>query len=277
MNISETTQSSRLRRRSVPDLSDLPRPVYARVEDIRLPKATQPHSHPWIQLSYASRGVLKIRTAHGLFVAPPQWAILIPPNLEHVVMNSPGTQMRSLYIQTTALPDAGPNCEVLAVSDLLRETIRYFSGLPAEYDEHGAAGRIVQVMLDLVSAAPREGLTLPWPQDDGLREICGLMLDAPEKPMALEEWSARQGVSVRTLERVFLKQTGLNMRRWRLRARLLQALPRLERGDSVTDVALACGYESTSAFIASFRQFFGSTPGSFTPQGAARRAGEVIS
>lgn len=72
------------------------------------------------------------------------------------------------------------------------------------------------------------------------------------------------GVSVRTLERQFQRDTGMNMREWRLRARLLHALPLLERGDSVTDVALSCGYESTSSFIASFRRFFGTTPGSFS-------------
>ena len=269
MNIAETTTLRAIRQRNVPELARLPRPVYARVEDIQQRKATHPHSHPWVQLSYASRGVLKIRTAHGLFVAPPQWAILIPPNLEHVVENSPGTQMRSLYIDTNALPLPDSTCQVLAVSDLLRETIRHFSDLPADYDEAGPAGRLVQVMLDLVSAAPREALSLPWPEDSELRSVCKAMLEAPQKPLKLEEWSAQFGVSVRTLERLFLQQTGLNMRRWRLRARLLQALPLLERGDSVTDAALACGYESTSAFIASFRQFFGSTPGSLTRQGGA--------
>lgn len=270
MNIAETTSSRRIRQRNVPQLTRLPRPVYARVENIPQRKATHPHSHPWLQLSYASRGVLKIRTSDGLFVAPPQWAILIPPNLEHVVENSPGTQMRSLYIDAGAMSLAVSACQVLVVSDLLRETIRHFSGLPADYDEAGPAGRLVQVMLDLVSAAPREALSLPWPEHQGLRDICKAVLEAPQQPLRLEEWSARFGVSIRTLERLFLQQTGLNMRRWRLRARLLQALPLLERGDSVTDAALACGYESTSAFIASFRRFFGRTPGTFTPQGGAR-------
>ena len=271
MNIAETTRPRPVKQRSVPELASLPRPVYARVEDIQQRKATQPHSHPWTQLSYASRGVLKIRTAQGLFVAPPQWAILIPPKLEHVVENSPGTQMRSLYIDTNALPLTDSTCQVLAVSDFLRETIRYFSGLPADYDEAGPAGRVVQVMLDLVSAAPREALSLPWPEHPGLRRICQAMLEAPQDPLKLTEWGTQFGVSIRTLERLFQQQTGLNMRRWRLRARLLQALPLLERGDSVTDAALACGYESTSAFIASFRQFFGTTPGSLIAQGGVQQ------
>ncbi|MNP73513.1 Helix-turn-helix domain protein [compost metagenome] len=45
--------------------------------------------------------------------------------------------------------------------------------------------------------------------------------------------------------------------------RLLSALPALERGERVTDVALACGYESLSAFIAAFGKQFGLPPGEF--------------
>src|SRR5690606_24374290 len=108
MDSSETTKWSseaghaRSRRR-VPALKSLPRPVYARVEDIPRRTITREHSHPWIQLSYASRGLLQIRTAKGLFVAPPQWAIMVPPGLRHTVVNSPDTEMRSLYIETHAL------------------------------------------------------------------------------------------------------------------------------------------------------------------------------
>ena len=55
----------------------------------------------------------------------------------------------------------------------------------------------------------------------------------------------------------------MTFRTWRQRMRLVSALPALERGERVTDVALACGYDSTSAFIAAFRQQFGATPGEF--------------
>lgn len=269
MNVAETTVSGRLPHRHVPELQVLPRPVYARVEDIAQPRVTQPHSHPWLQLSYASQGVLQIRTDQGWFLAPPQWAILVPPDLEHTVVNSPGTQMRSLYIATRALPGI-ETCEVLAVSDLLREMIRHFSRLPVDYDEQGEHGRLVAVMLDLVREAPREAFSLPWPSEPGLRQICKAILAAPQQPLNMADWSRRLGISVRTLERHFLQHTGVTLRRWRLRTRLLSALPMLERGDSVTDVALACGYESTSSFIASFRQFFGRTPGSFTSQVVSR-------
>ena len=44
---------------------------------------------------------------------------------------------------------------------------------------------------------------------------------------------------------------------------LFHSLPALERGARVTDVALDCGYESLSAFIAAFRKLFDASPGEF--------------
>ncbi len=45
--------------------------------------------------------------------------------------------------------------------------------------------------------------------------------------------------------------------------RLLSAWPALESGERITDIALGCGYDSLSAFIAAFRSHFGSPPGDF--------------
>ena len=61
--------------------------------------------------------------------------------------------------------------------------------------------------------------------------------------------------------RLFQRETGLSFRNWRQRMRLLSSLALLEAGDSVTDAALGCGYDSTSAYIAAFKQLFGATPG----------------
>ena len=52
----------------------------------------------------------------------------------------------------------------------------------------------------------------------------------------------------------------MTFRQWRRQARLLAALERLTAGEPVTSVAMAIGYESTSAFIAAFREGFGETP-----------------
>ena len=261
MNIAETTKRRDLASRPVPVLARLPRTVYARAEQMQRKAATVAHAHDWVQFSYASQGVLQVQTHQGLFIAPPQWAILIPQQLVHSVVNAPRTEIRSLYIATHALHDLGGECRVLEVSPLLREMIRHFATLPVEYAEEGADGRLVQVLLDQIHAAPQAALRLPWPEDERLRAWCRHLLDVPDAPLQLAQWSQELGVSERTLGRWFQRQTQMSFRQWRQRARLLAALSQLQELQSVTEVALVCGYDSTSAFIAAFRQLFGRTPG----------------
>jgi AraC-like DNA-binding protein/quercetin dioxygenase-like cupin family protein len=252
-------------RRSVPGLSSLPRPVYGRTESLPNRALTRRHSHPWVQLSYAISGVLEIQTSAGRFVAPPQRAVWIPAGMPHRVFSSPHTEMRSLYLDCSVTAWAAERCQVLEVSSLLRELIRSFSQLPVEYAEDGPDGRMTQVLLDQLAAAPQVDLMLPLPHDGRLRQIYRSLNLHPEQQTTLGQWSQKLGVSEKTLSRLFLSDTGLTFRAWRQRLRLLSALPALERGERVTDVALACGYESTSAFIAAFRQQFDATPGEFFP------------
>ncbi|MBT2372618.1 AraC family transcriptional regulator [Pseudomonas fluorescens] len=250
-------------RRSIPGLSSLPRPVYGRTESLPNRALTRRHSHPWVQLSYAISGVLEIQTSVGRFVAPPQRAVWIPAGMPHRVFSSPHTEMRSLYLDCSVTAWAAERCQVLEVSSLLRELIRSFSELPAEYVEDGPQGRLAQVVLDQLAAAPKVDLMLPLPHDSRLRQIYRSLDQHPEQQTTLSQWSQELEVSEKTLSRLFLSDTGLTFRAWRQRLRLLSALPALEQGDRVTDVALACGYESTSAFIAAFRQQFDATPGEF--------------
>ncbi len=245
------------------ELHALPRPLYGAVETLPNRALAYRHSHPWVQLAYASRGVLDVLTAAGRFVAPPQRAVWIPAGLAHRVRCSEGTEIRSLYIAAAAAAEAPQACRVLGVSPLLRELIRAFGELPVEYDEDGAAGRLVRVLLDQLASAPEVGLMLPLPNDARLRRLCAGLEAHPDSRDGLQHWGRRLGVSEKTLSRAFRQETGLTFRLWRQRLRVLSAIPRLERGERVTDVGLACGYESTSAFIAAFREQFGVTPGEF--------------
>ncbi|MFN0098373.1 MAG: helix-turn-helix domain-containing protein [Gemmatimonadaceae bacterium] len=75
----------------------------------------------------------------------------------------------------------------------------------------------------------------------------------------MSAWARSIGAPRRT-ERLFTEQTGLSFGRRRQQARLQHALRRLAEGDRVTSVALACGYDSPSAFSAMFRRALGANP-----------------
>jgi len=241
-------------------LKALPRPVYGHVSGLANQAIGYPHTHSWAQLSYAIDGVLEVRTDSGRFIAPPMQAIWVPAHMRHSVFCSATTQLRSLYIDSEKVQIDWSECRVLKVKPLMRELIREFSEMPIQYDEHGREGRVVSVLLDQLAQAPEAGLSLPWPQDSRLDVICRDIHDHPDVQCKLSDYGKRLHLCDRSLSRLFLQQTGLSFRQWRQRSRLLFSLTLLEQGKRVTDVAIACGYESMPAFIAAFKAQMGFTP-----------------
>jgi AraC-like DNA-binding protein len=65
------------------------------------------------------------------------------------------------------------------------------------------------------------------------------------------------------LSRRFQRETGMTLRAWRQRLRLFKAVELLAGGQDVTQVALALGYASPSAFTAMFHQAMGQRPSAY--------------
>ncbi|HEY0650721.1 helix-turn-helix transcriptional regulator, partial [Phenylobacterium sp.] len=77
----------------------------------------------------------------------------------------------------------------------------------------------------------------------------------------LDELAQAAGMSRRSFIRHFQADTGMGFAEWRRRLRLLMARQYLADGLSVTEAAVALGYNSASAFIAMVRRELGVTPG----------------
>ena len=70
-------------------------------------------------------------------------------------------------------------------------------------------------------------------------------------------------LDVKTIQRLFMKETGMTFGQWRQQARLLRALELLADGEKIIDIALRLGYDSPGAFATMFRKHFGQTPSQF--------------
>ncbi|MEW9920066.1 GlxA family transcriptional regulator [Marimonas sp. MJW-29] len=83
-----------------------------------------------------------------------------------------------------------------------------------------------------------------------------------EDPLRPEEISNVVGLSTRQLERLFAKYLKTSPKRHYLHLRLEKARNLLRQTDlSVTDVCVACGFQSLSHFSKSYRAAFGNPPG----------------
>jgi AraC-like DNA-binding protein len=254
------------------DFQTVPRPIGAMAKDFPDGFYIAPHAHPRHQLIHASSGVMRISTPQSAFVVPPHRAVWMPAHIEHDVRMAGAVAMRTLYVTPESVASLPKECCVVAVSPLLRELILRAASLPLLYDERGAEGRVMALILDELRVLPVLPLNLPMPRDARLLKMCRAMLDDPSSTATLADWGRRIGASSRTLARGFQRDTGLSFARWRQQARLLEALSRLAQGQSVTTIALDLGYDSPSAFTNMFRRALGRTPSSYFSDGTVAPA-----
>lgn len=220
----------------------------------------KPHRHHWGQLIYAAAGVMLVGAGERLWIVPPARAVWVPAGAEHEITGLGDFAMRTLYfIGATNERLPGETC-ALDVAPLLRELVlELVERAPVDADD--AEGmRLAEVAIDRIAAARTLPLQLPLPRDPRALRLAERLREDPSSPAGLAELARDAGASTRTIQRLFLAETGLPFAQWRQRLRLLHGATLLGGGMSVTEAALEAGYAGTSAFTAAFRKHFGVTP-----------------
>jgi AraC-like DNA-binding protein len=240
--------------------AEVPRPVVALASEYPPGHATGLHRHARGQLIFATAGVMSVTGPAGSWIVPTERAVWIPPGVAHAVETRRGVSMRSIYVAAARCRDLPARPTVVDVPPLLRALILEAATLPALYDEAGADGRLVAVLLDRIRGTGVEPLHLPDPADPRAARVAAALKRDPGSRRTLAEWGRHGGAGARTLARLFLRETGLSFGQWRTRLRLQQALLRLAEGRSVTEVAFDLGYDSVGSFVSMFRQALGVTP-----------------
>jgi AraC-like DNA-binding protein len=219
-----------------------------------------PHGHEWHQLIYATQGVMSVRTDCGSWVIPPHRAVWVPAGVEHSIEMCGSVFVQTVYV-ANGLSNALPRgCCAVNVSPLLRELIVHAVSLGILQRDVPAHARLIGVLLDQIEVLPVMPLQLPIPRDPRARRVAAWLQDHHDAPGPLKQLRKTAGCSKRTLERIFVAETGVTFGKWRQQLKLLYALRLLAAGQAVTSVALEVGYERPSAFIAMFRRALGATP-----------------
>ncbi|MFC6671466.1 helix-turn-helix domain-containing protein [Marinobacterium aestuariivivens] len=93
----------------------------------------------------------------------------------------------------------------------------------------------------------------------------------PRRQPLLAELAQSVHSTERTLLRRCQRDLGMSLAEWRQRLRVVRAMPRLEAGDTVENIAHDLGYSTASSFIAMFRRLMGVTPDDYR-RGQAHRS-----
>lgn len=225
------------------------------VGDVHLP--TQPG---WDQVIYAASGLFVAKTETESWTVPPHRAFSVGDDTRVRVVTRRPTVMRCLYLRSEVFT-ARLDTRVVSTSPLLRELlIHIVERCPLKVDNR-AERSLVDVVIERILAAPTTPLHLPMPTDDRCRQLAEILQTAPIATL-IEAISAVPA-SRRTLERRFRAETGLSLGGWHRRSRILASIELLAASGSITEVAVACGYSSSSSFVAAFRSELGATPRKF--------------
>jgi AraC-like DNA-binding protein len=118
----------------------------------------------------------------------------------------------------------------------------------------------MSLLLHEIAAMPALSLNAPLPAEPRLALVCREFLNQPSLEVGIDEMAERARMSRRTFTRHFRLHTGISFIEWRQQACLLAAVVMLGKGQSVTQVAMALGYSSSSAFATVFKQLLGEVP-----------------
>jgi len=235
-------------------------PISAEAYDFKAGHHLDEHSHAAAQLVHAISGTMSVATHRGVLVVPPQRAVWIPPEVPHAIDMLTDVSMRTVYIIRAKALHLESNCCVVSVSGLLRHLILAANDLPDHYRLTGRCRALVQLLLEEMRTLPQVPLHLKEPADKRLLVITEAVKANPGDNRSLSWWARHANASERTIERLFVKETGLTFAQWRQQLRLMKAVGMLARGLPVTTVALELGYSTPSAFGYMFRRALGVAP-----------------
>jgi AraC-like DNA-binding protein len=221
------------------------------------------HRHARGQLFCIEQGLMRVQTAQGSWLLPPQRAGWMPPGVDHKASVSGVLSGWRVMLRPDVSADLPSQPCVTGVSELLRALVRRAAGWSSADALQPEHARIVAVLLDEIRLSRRERLYLPMPGERRLLALANHLIAHPDEARSFEELAASVGLSGRTARRYFVAQTGMSFSKWRQQARLTLALERLAAGEGVAQVADALGYATPSNFIAMFRKAFGQPPGRY--------------
>lgn len=232
------------------------------------------HTHDEGQLTYAASGMVQVHTDAGVWLVPPQLAAWIPAGTPHRLDILTDAELRTMLWPSSALESSFSDSRlkrafVLRVTPLLRALLDDLVGINPVSEKVELIARLMLHELTAIDDAPT---FLPLPTSLAARRVADVALADLRNELGLDEIAFRAATSVRTASRLFPKETGMTLKAWRQRARIVRAIEQLAQGHAPSKVAHDTGFASTAAFSHAFRQVTSRTPGDFVERQTARPA-----
>ncbi len=218
-------------------------------------------------LLYALEGTLRLEAGGKRWTLPPARAALIAANEPITLSILTRLTSASVLFAPGYMPAPKTALSVFDMTPLARALI-------AECRDWGADAApltpyatqifraLAEVALALADTPSR--CSLPVPKSDALAKALDLTEARATGAVSFDQIASETGQSPRALARRFSEELGMTWSEALRRIRIIMAVEALADGNApVTQIALSVGYNSLSAFNASFRDLMEMTPTQF--------------
>lgn len=216
------------------------------------------HQHPRGQFIWAKSGTFSILSSNKVWIVPTSCGIWIPSNVFHELSSDTNTVLLSLYVDPfyDVLP-GNEQAVVMKLSSLLKDVMER---LVSDTTNQNYSRLLGLVVLEELSSLEQTTYWMPSGTDHRLKKLLSLLINEFSSNHQLFTLAPKVGASPRTIERLFVKETGLTFRAWKSRYKLILARDLIEQGMTSKAVAHQIGYKSVPSFTREFSKFFGVPP-----------------
>jgi AraC-like DNA-binding protein/mannose-6-phosphate isomerase-like protein (cupin superfamily) len=223
------------------------------------------HAHEEGQLTFAASGIVQVHTNEGIWLVPPQLAGWTPSGVSHRIEAMTDVELWIVQWQPAAIRAWGNQIVLdrafaLRISPLLRCLLTEAVSIDPMSDKAELLARLMLPELNAMQDAPTFP---PLPTSPVGRRVADLILADYRNLKDLDDLASPAATSVRTVSRLFPEETGLTLKAWRQRARIVRTMEQLAQGNAPAKVAQENDFSSTAAFSCAFRQVTAMTPTAF--------------
>ncbi|MEM9712067.1 MAG: AraC family transcriptional regulator [Actinomycetota bacterium] len=230
-------------------------PVLAGVEVLSAGAAADRFDQQHHHLVWSPTAALQVRTPREAAVIGAPLGLWVPA--EHPYDVDSSSTWWAARFESASCPASWRRFSHVSVGEVIGPMLVHLHRVPQSSHALALAGAVAEQLSLSFTTQP---LPVRFPTDPRAREVADAVVSDPASRRELADWAPLVGASERTLRRLFVQQTGLPFRRWRLRVRAQTATRLLRDGLTVGEVAGRCGYGSADALSHAFRVEFGLAP-----------------
>ena len=218
-------------------------------------------------LLYASVGAMRLEGGGTAWSLPPARAALVASGTPVQLVLNQKISVCSVLFSTRFAPKPAAELTVFEMSSLARELVLECGRMANEGEPLSAHRRSLFRALQAVTwrlAKTPSPATMPTGSSRAVIRALALTQDHLSEKLRFEDVADMVGQTPRTLARKLSAETGMSWSQILQKMRMIRAIEMLaETRKPVTEIALAVGYQSLSAFNAAFKSFTRHSPTSY--------------